>query len=80
MYVTQGKKLRLSTEEVIGMATRRCINDKGETSAKFCLHEAVKLLHDGDSDSARRWAIRSLQHSVGIFHADYTNATIATEN
>ena len=48
---------------------RRNINE--DSSARFCLAQAVKLNDEGALDSAKMWAVKSLAYSVGVFHADY---------
>lgn len=40
-------------------------------SAKLCLHDAETLLSLGYAASAKRRALDSLKHSVGVFHPAY---------
>lgn len=41
-----------------------------ESSARLCMVEAVRAEERGELFVAIRWAHKSLQHSVGAFHAD----------
>lgn len=43
-------------------------------SAAFALAEAHERIAEGREDLAHTWALRSLSHSVGVFHADYLAA------
>ena len=45
-----------------------------EASAKLCLDVAVSLYAQGMYGYARARALKSLQHSVGVFHPDYAKA------
>jgi len=45
-----------------------------ESSARFCLADAITLRDAGDYEHARQRALRSLDYSVGIFHPDYKKA------
>ena len=59
-------------KEVIVLARKHVSNGAiQETSARFCLADAVARYDEGEYLSAYRWAVRSLQYSVGIFHPDY---------
>ena len=42
-----------------------------ESSARFCLAEAVAACDRNEPDFAYEWALRSLQYSVGIFSPIY---------
>jgi antirestriction protein len=42
-----------------------------ESSARFCMAEAVARMDEGQEDSAVMWAEKSLAYSVGVFHEDY---------
>ena len=46
-----------------------------ETSARACLADAVEQYDAGNYDSAKMWALKSLEYSGGIFHADYMRAS-----
>lgn len=41
-----------------------------ESSARACLADAVEQYDAGNYDEAIMWARKSLEYSVGIFHAD----------
>ena len=45
-----------------------------ESSARFCLAEAVDADNRGFPESAAYWACKSLTYSVGIFAGDYQKA------
>lgn len=42
-----------------------------DTSAMFCLRDALMCFRRGWYRAAHRWALGSLSYSVGIFHDDY---------
>lgn len=44
------------------------------SSAQLCLDDARALIARGDYRNAARRVVRSLDYSVGIFHADRTKA------
>ena len=41
------------------------------SSARFCLHDAIRAYDSGDYATAFSRAMRSLQYSVGILHPSY---------
>lgn len=45
-----------------------------ESSARFCLAQAIERQEEGMLDAAKSWAVRSLAYSVGIGHQDYKRA------
>lgn len=45
-----------------------------DTSARACLADAIEQYDAGNYDAAIMWARKSLEYSVGIFHADYKKA------
>jgi hypothetical protein len=47
------------------------VHADANASAAFCAAEAHDRVAEGREDLARSWALRSLSHSVGVFHADY---------
>ena len=67
----------MTTDQVISLALRHA----DCPSSHACLDDAVlALTADYFTPSerqlyAKQWAIRSLAHSVGIFHPDYQQAT-----
>ena len=68
---THVPKPKVDTNKVLALARKHL----GEnSSARACMASAVTAQNDGDLDLAARWALRSLAHSVGILHADYTSA------
>ena len=42
-----------------------------DSSARACLADAVERYDAGDYNAAVMWARKSLEYSVGIFHADF---------
>ena len=45
------------------------------TSAESCIRDAINCYDDGNFESARMWAVKSLAYSVGITHKDYKRAS-----
>ena len=65
----------MNTDKVIVLARKQIRWDTdGNSSARLCLADAVHLQAEGRLDDAKRRALDSLKHSVGIFHADYRRA------
>lgn len=60
----------MNTNEAIILARKNATND----SARLCLTDAVNLQAAGKLEDAKRRALDSLKHSVGVFHADYRRA------
>jgi len=50
-----------------------------ESSARFCLSDAITALDAGAFDNAKERAIKSLAYSVGIYHADYKRAIAGSD-
>jgi len=66
--VTSGQALSTMQTAAIKVAT------SGDDSAKLCHRDAVACFARGDFKSAHARALRSLSHSVGIFHSSYQKA------
>lgn len=49
----------------------------GNSSSKSCLEDATNAIYRGDRTAAKAWIVRSLAHSVGIFHHAYKAAAAA---
>ena len=43
-------------------------------SAQLCVEDAIEFIMRGKDEVARRRAIDSLRHSIGILHPDYKRA------
>ena len=66
----------MNTDKAIILARKHISNGAVmESSARACLADAIEQYNAGNYDSARMWAIKSLEYSVGIFHADYVKVT-----
>ena len=65
----------MNTQQAIALA-RSHVADRpeNESSARFCLRDAVNAFDRGDLDAARMWAVKSLMYSVGLFHKDCQRA------
>lgn len=70
----------LQTQNAIDLAERH-IGGEMRTSAVQCLDAAVrafnqcdKVLYEADYATVRMWVLRSLQYSVGMYHAAYKQA------
>lgn len=60
----------MSIDKTLALA-RKHLTEASNGSDRFCMYEAIKAQDRGDLDAAKMWAIKSLAHSVGIFHNDY---------
>lgn len=63
----------LTDQQVLDLAIKH-EKTAGNASASVCLYDAKGLMERGMGDHARSRALRSLAHSVGIFHRDYERA------
>jgi len=82
------KQIANGSPVIVEIPTARCVADRAiilarkhvgngaamESSARFCLADAIVQLDAGNLDAAHMWAKKSLSYSVGIFHADYKRA------
>lgn len=70
--------MRMTTEEIVELAKKHVdrLFDSGADcqSALTCLHDAFYALRHGNPALAKLKAVKSLAHSVGIFHEDYQRA------
>ena len=66
----------MTLDEIIRLARVRATFDFGptHTSSWLCFEHALLSRDRGDLESAKYWAVRSLKHSLGIFHRDYQQA------
>lgn len=65
----------MTVQQVIALARKHLGCGSMESSARLCLSDAVSLHDAGDLSAAKNRALRSLQFSVGIFHADFIRAS-----
>jgi hypothetical protein len=56
--------------EAIEIASRHIVRSTMHDSAFVCLTDAEELFSHKRFDLAIAWALRSLDHSVGVFHPD----------
>ena len=60
------------TDRAIILARKHlAANPDGESSARFCLYNAIRATEREDYRAAHMWALKSLSYSVGMFHFDY---------
>jgi hypothetical protein len=60
--------------QILALARKHLGAGSMESSARLCLADAVALADAGDLGAAKSRALRSLQFSVGMFHADFIRA------
>ena len=65
----------MSNDDVLILARKHCGNSPMMSSARVCLNDAVDLMNEGDYTAARKRAVDSLKHSIGVFHVDYRRAS-----
>jgi len=62
----------MNTEQAIVIARKHVGNGaQMDSSARLCLSDAISIMEKGNLESAKKWAVRSLSYSVGVFHSDY---------
>lgn len=65
----------MSTLTAIQNLSRKHLGDNQNGSDRFCLSQSIQCWDELCLyESAIDWAIKSLAHSVGIFHPDYQKA------
>lgn len=64
----------MNVDQVIILARKHLGKGTMESSARLCLSDALELLEKGERGHALLRALKSLQYSVGMFHADYERA------
>ena len=65
----------MSNDDVMILARKHCGSSPMLSSARVCLNDAVDLTNEGDYTAARKRAVDSLKHSIGVFHIDYRRAS-----
>ena len=66
----------MNTEQAIVIARKHIGNGAlMDSSARLCLSDAIEMMEKGKLENAKKWAIRSLSYSVGVFHPDYQRAS-----
>lgn len=63
----------MTTEQLLNLAMLR----SNSTSSQLCLADAFSLLEKGREHDARRRALASLKHSVGILSSEFQAAAEA---
>ncbi|MDP6942731.1 MAG: hypothetical protein QF464_01165 [Myxococcota bacterium] len=63
-------KTQVAVAYVVATAAKHANNG----SAELCVSDARSCYDRGDMEHAYRRALTSMEHSVGIFHADYLEA------
>lgn len=63
----------MTTDKILALA-RKHLTENSNGSDRFCMYEAVEAMNRGDLTAAKMWAVKSLAHSVGVFHPDYKRA------
>ena len=67
----------MNTKDIITLARKHVDNDAPmSSSARLCLRDSIVQYDMGFFDYARKWAIKSLSYSVGVFHSDYQKAAL----
>lgn len=62
----------MNTDKAIILARKHIGNGAVmDSSARFCLNDALRAYERGDYHAAVMWAKKALAYSVGIAHADY---------
>jgi len=65
----------MNLNEILRLARKHLGNGAAmDSSARFCMAEAIARVDDGDLTAAAMWARKSLAYSVGVFHDDYQRA------
>lgn len=66
----------MNVKEIIALARKHLGNGSAmDSSARSCVFDAVQQYDEGNFDAARKWALKSLSYSVGVFHKDYKRAS-----
>ena len=63
----------MTTLNIIRLA-RKHLGGEMESSARLCLAQAIELYDNGELESARWHALRSLRYSLGVLHPVYQKA------
>ena len=63
----------MKTHQIIQLAKKHVGKGNRTAAAQWCLNEAIH----GDPEYARSRAIKSLAYSVGVYHEDYIQASVA---
>jgi hypothetical protein len=62
----------MNTTQVVELAAKHLLTPCAmQSSAELCYSDAVRMLANGELIAARRWALKSLDYSIGILHPDH---------
>jgi hypothetical protein len=65
----------MTTDQILALARKHLsASPERESSARFCLNDAVRAQERGDDRATRMWALKSLGYSIGVLHPDYAKA------
>lgn len=61
----------MTVKECLEIACKHANATLSGSSARFCMHDSLVMYNCGNDWAAMQWAVKSLAHSVGVFHSDY---------
>jgi hypothetical protein len=65
----------MNITQILAVARKHLGNGAAmESSARLCMADAIKAHDEGDFETAKRRAVKSLAYTVGIGHPDYQRA------
>lgn len=71
--IPEAKEATMTAQQTIIIA-RKHLGGEMESSARFCLADAVTLYDAGNDEAAKARALKSLAYSLGVFHPEYKRA------
>lgn len=61
-------------QDMLALAKKHQNEGDMASSAQLCIQDAERAYKARAFESAKKWALRSLFYSVGVFHLDYIAA------